>query len=263
MQKLTDIKRELIEDFGLAAAEINKLKKAEALELLSSFHHQTQLLDDVEMVEPKDEEVSEEIPVNETREAAKEQQKKIMDLFDESELVNGNPTVHGLRRISSLKFGNIENYFSKVEQVPNMENNYRATVSVNLQFSNGFVTAGAADAGTDNAPDPYSRHPVALAETRAESRALRRALNIIKPSHEEADGFTNTNVHGNEITDTQLYSIKIQCEKMKIDVDKFFSLKFGVTSENSKTLSDVQGLEALEQLKQYRNHEEEIPDKIK
>jgi hypothetical protein len=55
------------------------------------------------------------------------------------------------------------------------------------RFSDGAVYGGAADVNVNNSKEPYLNYPTSLAESRAEARALRKALGIAILAAEEID----------------------------------------------------------------------------
>jgi len=111
----------------------------------------------------------------------------VMGHFIDEELINGNPTVDGLRRVTQLLLGPIVKNVSHIVKAPSKEDMYRAaTVTVmvtvtRLDLRSFEVTvSGSADVSRDNTDDPYHLHPTATAETKAEGRAYRKHLNLRK-----------------------------------------------------------------------------------
>ena len=60
-----------------------------------------------------------------------------------------------------------------------------------VRFNDDFQTVGTADCSEKNTTSPFSNYPTAVAESRAEARALRKALGIRLLSSEEV-GFQET-----------------------------------------------------------------------
>ena len=108
----------------------------------------------------------------------------VLSKFESDEMVDGNPTVDGLRRVTELVMGGITASTTEVIQVPTKENKGRATaihtVSVIMPDGISRTVSGSGDAWYKNTDMPYSKFPVAMAETRAEGRALRRLLQLRK-----------------------------------------------------------------------------------
>lgn len=113
----------------------------------------------------------------------------VMSKFDSSELIDGHPNVVGLRRVARLLVGKIvDSYPSNV--VPMGEN--RATVSYMISIVDHDGTrltfGDCADVTEFNTDIPFCLHAAAVASTRAEARALRKALCLKKVSSEELNG---------------------------------------------------------------------------
>ena len=106
----------------------------------------------------------------------------IMKKFEKRELIDGNPTCAGLRRVAEDVLGSI--IVSRPSQVfPSTDNNGpgRATVVFEVVFD--WMDSGqmrtfsdVADVWHGNTDDLFCAHPVATASTRAEGRALRLSL---------------------------------------------------------------------------------------
>ena len=108
----------------------------------------------------------------------------VMAHFKRNELIDGNPICAGLRRVAELLLGDIIE--SGPEQVfPASDSNGpgRATVVFSITFN--WMNTGSirtfkevADVWHGNTDDLFCAHPVATASTRAEGRALRKALKL-------------------------------------------------------------------------------------
>ena len=113
----------------------------------------------------------------------------VLGLLSDDEKIKGNPTTDGLRRIFETALNCvIIDSTSQVVQSPDMHNEKRATVVHDIEYvilgeedalSKRKVN-GAADVYWGNCDKIYRNHPVAVAETRAEGRALRRGLRLRK-----------------------------------------------------------------------------------
>lgn len=110
----------------------------------------------------------------------------VMKQFGEEELIDGNPTVDGLRRVSRKLLGDV--FYSKchVIQSPNLQNNFCATVEheIGIRWKRELYAgqiedrwfAEVADVNEQNCEAEYRRFASSTASTRAEARALRKAL---------------------------------------------------------------------------------------
>jgi hypothetical protein len=157
----------------------------------------------------------------------------VMSLFTEDELYiddkkNGYPTLNGMRRISLLVLGDI------VKSAPTLvvSNPPVSCYCIyEIQFDNGKIFGAAADASTDNISGAYSVYPTAIAESRAEARAYRKALLLKTASAEEIKGNEkafNTVLQSvkeydseGDISSQQISIIETKCKKLKINKNKF------------------------------------------
>jgi len=104
--------------------------------------------------------------------------------------IDGNPFIkyNGLLRIAKLICG-IQSYKCEVIQVPQIENEWCATVVAKYTFGKTWDTTftweGAADCRASSAAPGFDKYIVALCETRAKARALRDMLGIAICSIEE------------------------------------------------------------------------------
>jgi len=116
----------------------------------------------------------------------------VLGLLSEDEKISGNPTTDGLRRIFEKALNcRVLASVSDVVQTPEPNNEKRATVVHSITYLlnegardqselNTVTINGAADVFWGNCDKVYRNYPVAVAETRAEGRALRRALKLRK-----------------------------------------------------------------------------------
>lgn len=179
----------------------------------------------------------------------------VISQLDENELRDGHPTVDGLRRITEVLVGEILGVKSEVLQVPTPENEHRATVKVSVTVANVtsvYEIDGCADVWNRNTDAIYAKHPVATAESRAESRAYRRLLrlrNIISAEEvvkDDSAGFDPFD----KIQDHQVNAIENMSKKLDIDVVKW------LTSQDISVLSDVsrsKGQELIQALNGLRD----------
>jgi len=199
----------------------------------------------------------------------------VLEQLEEGELFEGKyPTVNGLRRITpSLLKGKFITQESIVHQVPCESNAYSATVmhriTVEIEHlskeSTILIAEGCADASSRNLNGAYENYPTAMAETRAEGRALRRLLNVNLVVKEEIDdGDLNLNTYNspNKINDIQIQSLNKQCNQLNIDLEKFLALAKGIAIDNLPKISREVTLELLEILSGYIADNNSIPKEI-
>jgi hypothetical protein len=218
----------------------------------------------------------------------------VMGLFDESELYDGMPLVAGLRRVSQLVLGPIVS--SRPVQVfapTDIAHMGRATVVYEVQFQkqkpeekvkkgeavatlsswgdNVLTFADVADCFEGNADDLVALHPAATASTRAEARALRKALGLTCVSAEEltrnkdivkeyktkvgepTDGSMKTN---DGLSVNQKKCIGVICDKIKVDPVKMANHLVGKEVE---ALTKGEASKVIDSLSKMQNGELEIP----
>lgn len=160
-------------------------------------------------------------------------EKFVMDSFLQDELYvdekgNGYPTLNGMRRIALETMGRI------ISSMPlNVTSNppNSSFCVYQIVFEDGRIFGAAADACLDNVSGPYAVYPTAIAESRAEARAYRKALLLKTASAEEIKGNEkafNTVLESvkeydteGEISSQQISIIQTKCKKLKINQAKF------------------------------------------
>lgn len=161
-----------------------------------------------------------------------------MGFFTEKELIDGNPLTAGLRRVAELLIGEIIS--SKPVQVNRIETNDpigKTTVVYEVQFlvkrdDKEYIKtyADVADVWAGNTDDLFAVHAAATASTKAEGRALRKALKLRVVAAEElckkdVSQFLSqqSSQHEERIKPEQIKYIDINCKKLNIDVTKFIN----------------------------------------
>jgi hypothetical protein len=201
----------------------------------------------------------------------------VMGLFTESELVDGNPLVHGLRRVAELLLGQI--VFSgptQVFPVQRDDHHGRATVIFSVEFSNGIRYSEVADAWEGNTDDMFCAYAVAIASTRAEARALRKALKIRTVAAEELTkkdtakivreiSSTKTSSDGDyndqgRMSDAQLNFIDVKCKQLNINGAGLFKSLFNV--DLSKKISKRIASDIIDKLNDFQRDKSLIPEEI-
>ena len=200
----------------------------------------------------------------------------VLGLLDDDEKIDGNPTTDGLRRIFEIALNcTIIDATSNVVQSPSPENEKRATVVHSLTYvlNDESVASdlkyrsasGAADVYWGNCDKVYRNHPVAVAETRAEGRALRRALKLRKIVAAEElasnieDDLTGQNV--DKISSNQIGFIDQMSKRLNINVKNLLDfLNFDTTIDR---LSHDDAVQIIRNLSKHQQNLDEIPEKIK
>lgn len=199
-----------------------------------------------------------------------------MTLFHPSELVDGHPLVAGLRRVSELVLGTI--VFSgptQVFPVQREDHHGRATVVFTVEFSNGMRYSEVADSWEGNTDDMFCAFAVAIASTRAEARALRKALKIKGVAAEELTkkdtakivrDISNNRVASegeyddqSRMSDPQYNFIDVKCKQLNINGEKLFA-SFNVDS--GKKVSKKVASDIIDRLNDFQRDKSSIPQDI-
>jgi hypothetical protein len=199
-----------------------------------------------------------------------------MTLFHDSELVDGHPLVAGLRRVAELVLGTI--VFSgptQVFPVQREDHHGRATVVFTVEFANGIKYSEVADSWEGNTDDMFCAFAVAIASTRAEARALRKALKIKGVAAEELTkkdtakivrdiSSTKSSSEGeyndqSRMSDAQYNFIDVKCKQLNIDGQKLFK-NFKVDS--GKKVSKKVASDIIDALNDYQRDKSLIPKEI-
>jgi len=201
----------------------------------------------------------------------------VLGLLSDDEKISGNPTTDGLRRIFEVALNcRVIASTSNVVQSPDPNNEKRATVIHSLTYVlnaesrdrpelNTVTVDGAADVYWGNCDKIYRNHPVAVAETRAEGRALRRALKLRKVvAAEELSKDIEDHPDQNsvsKITNNQINFIDVMAKRLNINVTKLLednNLEF----KNIYVLSHEDAVAIIRLLSSYQQNMENIAESI-
>lgn len=201
----------------------------------------------------------------------------VLGLLSDDEKIEGNPTTDGLRRIFEIALDcDLIESVSEVVQSPDPNNEKRATVTHTLRYVlksdsqpkdqiKYRVVTGSADVYWGNCDKIYRNHPVAVAETRAEGRALRRALRLRKVvAAEELAKNIEDNPDGdnvNNITEQQISFIDVLAKRSNINVEQLL-LDLSLDPSNIKKISHDAAVSIIRELSKYQQNLESIPSKL-
>ena len=202
--------------------------------------------------------------------------------FHRNELIDGNPICAGLRRVAEFLLGDIVE--SGPEQVfPAMDGSApdRATVVFKVVFN--WMNSGeqrvykeVADVWHGNTDDLFCAHPVATASTRAEGRALRKALKLRCLAAEELakkdivsivkEAVKKSPTSGEyevdqSISTQQVQFIDTKCKQLDIDIMSFINMGSGDYANIGQVTRDS-AKKMIKFLNGYQNGEP-IQDSIK
>ena len=284
-----EIKQDL-ESRGVDLSKTNSLKKEELVRLHMSVL-QDELEQVLETIDMENDFVAEDEPF-EAGSAHEDPDKPsitspewhdyVMQFFQPNELVEGNPITAGLRRVAELLLGDImESGPINVVAPSNDDGPGRATVTYRVTFNwmnSGQMRtyADTADVWHGNTDDLFCAHHVATASTRAEGRALRKALKIRALAAEElskkdivsivkqttapktTDGDWNPE---DRISSQQIGFIDNKCKQLDISVSGFInSGKNSYSRIDSITKNTAS--EMIKQLNKYQNGDTSVPEEI-
>ena len=204
----------------------------------------------------------------------------VLSFLTEDEKIMGNPTTDGLRRIfEKVMECEITDCDTTVVQSPSRENEMRATVTHTLtyifnrehpegsktSFLNSRSVTGAADVYWGNCDKVFRNHPVAVAETRAEGRALRRALRLRKVvAAEEVASEIEDHPDGNninKISSNQINFIDVMAQRLNINVNKLFESS-NLVYENIYDILHEEAVDVIRLLSKYQQNIADIPEEI-
>lgn len=200
----------------------------------------------------------------------------VLSLLSDDEKISGNPTTDGLRRIFEIALNcTVTDSSSNVVQSPTPENEKRATVVHSLTYVLNDPTvpdetkyrsvSGAADVYWGNCDKVYRNHPVAVAETRAEGRALRRALKLRKvvAAEEIAAEIEDHPDHNtvSKITNNQINFIDVMSQRLNINVTKLLE-KNGFDHNNIYNLLHTDAVTVIRLLSKYQQDMSNISEDV-
>ncbi len=189
----------------------------------------------------------------------------VLSLLTKDELVDGSPKCDGLRRVCTLLLGDF-NILTDIIQAPNQMNNYHAVVMTRLVFANGLTIMGSADVSGYNTEADYARHSIASCETRSESRAIRKALKLVKVIAVEekliGEPAQSDTVDDKLVSISMISSLKMIANRQNIDLVKLIN-KQGLNVTKVEDLTKTQALAVGKQLSRYSTGDDVVPDDIK
>ncbi len=201
----------------------------------------------------------------------------VLGLLSDDEKIDGNPTVDGLRRVFEIALECVlVSSTSTVVQSPDPNNEKRATVVHSITYGfkkplydnealNIITVDGSADVYWGNCDKTYRNHPVAVAETRAEGRALRRALKLRKVvAAEELASSVEDDIDNNSVTkisSNQINFIDTISKRLNINVIKLLAI-MDLSVDNIHSISHDDAVKIIRELSKYQQTIDSIPTNI-
>jgi hypothetical protein len=170
------------------------------------------------------------------------------------------PYLKGLRRLAHSNRSGVQAVDSVIVKVPSVNIDSKgatpdciAAVTVTYTFRDGTRFAGSADASYKAHDKPFSLHLVAIAESKAEARAIRRAFNISQVAKEEIGSSHKEEDRSNEpISDAQLAGIKKIAKRKKLGQAAVLELLKRSDLKSIDELTFSEGVAALKAVNSYK-----------
>tara|TARA_R110002020_G_scaffold55309_2_gene153607 strand:+ start:28081 stop:28827 length:747 start_codon:yes stop_codon:yes gene_type:complete len=190
----------------------------------------------------------------------------VLDQLHDSELKQGNPTVDGLRRVTEALYGEIISSSSEVLELPSAKGScsIKHTIVIKKYSSDSTVSVdGCVDVRYDKIPYPFNDHLVATADTRAEGKALRRALKLRIVTAEEMTNASEDDVMASEenITDQQILAINQMCKRLDINLVNLIG-NAHANIESIREVNNLQGRLLLTTLSDYQRNMSSISEDL-
>lgn len=143
----------------------------------------------------------------------------------------GRPTCDGLRRVAELVLGPTVSSSVRIVQAPSPENAMTAVAEFSYTYESihtdrEVTFTAAADCNSGNTDGKFSIFATAMAETRAEGRALRKALRLrrVITAEEPSNLFQDHDLSNNgKSTEMQHSFIQTLCQRNDINIDAYLS----------------------------------------
>ena len=193
----------------------------------------------------------------------------VLSMLSDDEKIHGNPTTDGLRRIFERVLDcEVVGAETVIVQTPDPDNEKRATAVHTISYISKNMLkkiSGAADVYWGNCDKVYRNHPVAVAETRAEGRALRRALKLRKvvAAEEIVDSIEDhpDNNSVNKITNNQINFIDVIGQRLNINISKLLEINT-LDSKNIYNISHQDAVGIIRNLSKFQQDMSLIPNEI-
>lgn len=181
-----------------------------------------------------------------------------------------NPTCAGLIQFCNKYFGKILGINVDVVKSPTVQDRSATVISqvsifewsritpekedgveltyrdfIDYETGTNLLFSGAADSNADFLPPPFDQHLVSSIETRALSRALKKAMGVDCYSAEEAI-YNDANFE--KITDQKKVAICTMMDDLDIDADKFLAKYAGIGPNQLSGIAQKVGVSLLDTL---------------
>lgn len=188
----------------------------------------------------------------------------IIENLSDDELSKGNPTTPGIRRVAQDLFGDIITSDSHVITDIREKATVKHTLVIQRYLDGREMTVSACvDVMYDKTPYPFKEHLVSTACTRAEGKALRRALKLNIQTAEELSNTDEDNVPDIDmeslINDQQILALKTMCRRLNVNMAKFIKVNVKKAT-NIKNIKSVECRLMMSQLSEFQR--ESVPSDL-
>jgi hypothetical protein len=198
----------------------------------------------------------------------------VLSLLNDDEKISGNPTTDGLRRIFETVLNcTVIDASPTVVQSPDLANERRATVVYSMSYVLNDesvaeeikyrTVSAAADVYWGNCDKIFRNHPVAVAETRAEGRALRKALKlrkVVTADEIAKDVVDHSEDNNNTINSSQLNFFDVFGKRLNINIKKLLD-NLAINSSNIYNISYDDAVKTITTLSSYQQSND-IPQDV-
>ena len=200
----------------------------------------------------------------------------VLGLLSDDEKISGNPTTDGLRRIFEVALNcDVIEAITEIVQAPSPENEKRATATHTIRYVlKGDLSSeevkyravtGAADVYWGNCDKIYRNHPTAVAETRAEGRALRRGLKLRKVvAAEEIAKDIEDHPDENSVSKisvNQINFIDVIAQRLNVNVVNLIK-SLAITEDNIYNISHEDAVGVIRHLTSYQQDMSKITEEL-
>lgn len=202
----------------------------------------------------------------------------VMTFFAENELKQNMPTCDGLRRVFKLLIGDIiHSEMSIIKSPTTVDQTSSVMCTITYKKANKGVDrkiSDVFDVNPDNTPWPYCKSSVGTAATKAEARALRKGLGLVRiySAEEIQEGLNADEMHysnqesNRPISDSAKIAINTMSNKLGVNPIKLIKY-MGINKDDTSMLSYSESHLVLAKLNSFSRGEinggENVPDTIK
>lgn len=258
-----EIRKILINKYNLDDAYVHNIKNKDKLLNLLSYHENDQPISEKFILADA---ASDDVVTPKPQRHDVNWTEYILNQLTENEKDQEYPKTCGLCRLLEQEVAPIISIESRVIQAPNSQNNMLATVKTKITLANGEIYEACADAQKAHLSHPYDKHITAIAETRSEGRAYRRALKLTGVvTQEEMIDAALTDIE-DKVSKNQLLFLETMClnDRLNININKLLKFIYPTRASYAiDTFTHSEIIKVIQQLTLYQNDVSKIPNEIK